>query len=243
MRLFLALAAFLMAVNSQAAFQVPALTGPVVDQGGMLTAHDERLLSDLIRRFEQTGKAQLQVLTVQNLGGLPIEQASIEVVEKWKLGGAKTDNGLLFIVAVDDRKIRIEVGQGLEGVIPDAIAKRIIEDVMIPLFRQGSASQGVVMGVYQAMKKIDQEFQADHQLERATSSRRSSSTWEGIVIFMAILIIILFGSRGGRGRRRGIMGGVGGFSTGWGGGFGGGGGGGWSGGGGGFSGGGASGSW
>lgn len=227
-----------------AAFEVPPLTGPVVDEANMIQTKDERVLREWARDLNASGKAQLQILTVQSLGGLPIEQASIEVVEDWQLGDKKKDNGILILVALEERKIRIEVGQGLEGELPDVIASRIIRDTMTPLFQQGSPSQGIVLGAYQVLRIVQPDFNPDQRLE-ASQSREAGpfKKYEGIFIFIFVIIVLIFRGiffpfAGSRSRGWGGGGGFGG-----GGGWGGGSGGGWSGGGGGFSGGGASGGW
>ena len=244
---------FIMAVNiAHAEFVVPPLTGPVVDEASVMSGKDERTLRDLLYLFKKNHQAQVQVLTVRNLGGVSIEQAAIQVVDQWKLGDKVRDDGILILIAAEERKIRIEVGQGLEGLIPDVTAKRIVSDVMVPIFRQSSPSQGIVVGTYQVLLAIDPDFKA---MESATpesfdpDSRTVFQKYEGlfILIFIAFFFIMnLFGPRGPGGRLRRGLGGWGGAGMmgGFGGGFGGrGGGGGWSGGGGGFSGGGASGNW
>lgn len=232
----------------RAQFLVPELTSPVVDEANIISGKDERALRDLLHLFKKDHQAQIQVLTVRTLGGVSIEQAAIQVVDQWKLGDQKRDDGVLILVAAEERKIRIEVGQGLEGVIPDVIAKRIISDVMIPVFRQSSPSQGIVVGVYQVLLAIDPNFKAvsSGSPDSFESDERTIvQKYEGlfILIFIGIFFLLnLFGPRGPGGRFRGGIGGWGGVG-GFGGGFGGSGGGGWSGGGGGFSGGGASGNW
>jgi uncharacterized protein len=233
--------------SQEGKLNLPRLSGPVVDQAGMIQPEHERLLDQLIRAFHQGGKGQIQILTLPNLNGLAIEQASIEVVDLWKLGDQKRDDGVLILVAAQERRVRIEVGQGLEGVLPDALAKRIIEDVMLPVFRTGSPSQGIVVGAYQVMKTIDPaiEAQVDGAASGVMAPRKGKSIadkFEGLFFLLFIIFMIIANIFGPR-RRRFYGGGH------WGGGFGGGGwgggsgGGGWSGGGGGFSGGGASGGW
>ncbi|MEN0057912.1 MAG: TPM domain-containing protein [Bdellovibrio sp.] len=228
-------------VEAQSRFKVPALSGPVIDEVGYLTRGDRQELMQLLYDFNRRGKAQVQVLIVQDLQGLPIEQASIEIVDQWKLGDAKKDNGVLFLIAARERALRIEVGQGLEGAIPDIIAKRIISDQVIPLFRAQRFSAGITIGVHEILRLADKEFADTHQLK--DSSGDGGDIPIAVIILFLIVISILGRFGGGRGRF--YRGGGGG----WGGGFGGGGGwssgggGGWSGGGGGFSGGGASGSW
>jgi uncharacterized protein len=218
---------------ARAEFEVPRLTGPVMDQVGVIRPQDRNELEKVVRDYNGQGKAQIQILVIDSLQGLEIEEASIKITGKWQLGTAKKDNGILFLIAPNERKIRIEVGQGLEGTLPDVIAKRIISDTVLPLFKARNLSAGVVVGTYQIIKYIDQEYADQHLAEPAPESKKSIP---GGVILVILLLLLFIGRflpassfRGG--------GGFGGGS------FGGGGGGGWSGGGGGFSGGGASGSW
>ncbi len=249
MKLLFSLILFGSTAMAAESLQIPPLTSPVVDQARMMTAEDWATLDALIRDFHQLGHGQIQVLTLPNLAGLPIEQASIQIVDRWKLGDKKRDDGVLILVAAQERRMRIEVGQGLEGVLPDIKAKRIIEDVMVPIFRQGSPSKGILVGTFQVMKTIDPEFNPESVntgLASDMDSQPESLTdrFPGLFILVFVVFMILMSFL--RPRRRSFWGGYGGWG---GGGFGGGGwgggssGGGWSGGGGGFSGGGASGSW
>jgi uncharacterized protein len=228
---------------AQAEFKTPPLTSPVIDEVGYLTRNDQQDLTQLLSDFNKRGKAQVQVLIVPDLQGIPIEQASIEITDKWKLGDKTKDNGILFLISAQERAVRIEVGQGLEGAIPDITAKRIISDQVIPLFRAKRFSAGVIVGVQEVLRLADKEFADQNHIEEAPAK---SGKIPGIIVFVLIIIISILGRfGGGRGQfyRGGGGGGFGGGGFG-GGGFGGsGGGGGWSGGGGGFSGGGASGNW
>lgn len=223
-------------VWAQTEFKVPPLTGPVIDKVGYLTRSDRQELMQLLYDFNRRGKAQVQVLIVPDLQGIPIEQASIQIVDQWKLGSEKKDNGVLLLVAAKERALRIEVGQGLEGAIPDITAKRIISDQMIPLFRSQRFSAGVIVGVHEILRLADKEFADENNLQES-SQRGDIPVW----VIIAVLIVISILGRFGGGRGRYYHGGGGGFGGGgW---SSGGGGGGWSGGGGGFSGGGASGNW
>lgn len=228
---------------AQAEFTVPNLSGPVMDEAGILPRSVRQDLTSLLVEFNQRGKAQIQVLILNSLDGEPIESASIKITDKWKLGDKKKDNGVLFLISMNERAMRIEVGQGLEGAIPDVYAKRIISDRVIPLFRQKRFADGVYTGVASIMQLADKEF-ADEKLpatKEGTDKGGGIPIW--LIIILLIIISILGRFGGGRGRFYGGGGGFGGGTFG-GGGFGGsGGGGGWSGGGGGFSGGGASGNW
>ncbi len=234
-------------------FVVPQLTGPVVDQANFLSTDAQSKLDQFLRRHAERGGAQVQVAIVDSLAGLSIEEASIKIVDQWKLGEKKTDRGILLLVAPNERKVRIEVGQGLEGDLPDVVASRIIQEVITPYFKAGEKDRGVINGVMAIVRKTDpnlseptSDVPGEQGLLDAGDAKdllleRMTKNWITILFWVIIFIVVVL-----RPRRRGIFGG-GGFGGGGfgGGGFGGGssGGGSWSGGGGGFSGGGSSGSW
>jgi uncharacterized protein len=232
------------------AFDVPPMTGPVVDRAGLLSPSARATLDAGLRRLWNAGGSQIAVLTVDDLGGLPIEQASIQIVDQWKLGTAKGDNGVLLLISRNDRALRIEVGQGLEGSLPDAYARRIIDDVMTPELQSGDFDGAVIDGVDAIMRRTDPTASP---LRQGTYTRPEGSRSRGRgngLLLLIFLGFIIFNAIFGRRRRRyggwmgGGWGGGGWGGGGWGGGGGfGGGSGGWSGGGGGFSGGGASGRW
>ena len=122
---------------------VPPLGHRVTDLTGTLSADQQASLEAKLQQFEQQKGSQIAVLIVPTSQPEDIEQYSIRVVEAWKLGRKKVDDGILILVAKDDRKMRIEVGYGLEGVIPDAVAKRIIAEIMTPHFKQGDFYGGI----------------------------------------------------------------------------------------------------
>lgn len=253
-RLFVGL--FLAGFTAWADFTVPPLTSPVVDQAGVLNAGAARSLDSLLREVNAHGRAQVQVLVLKSLEGLPIEEASIRVVDKWQLGTKAKDNGVLFLIAIEDRSLRIEVGQGLEGDLPDIYAKRIIEDQVKPYFKAGDLTGGVFAGVQQILFHVDPEFYKSRfagsshgqqgQAGLHSQNQYRDKRWSFSDVFIKILLIILF-LRWHLRRRRNFMGSNWGSHWGGSGGLGsrsfGSGGGSWSGGGGGFSGGGASGRW
>ncbi len=123
--------------------EVPYLSGRVNDQGEMLDDAFESQLEERLRVLEEETGAQVAVLTVRGLEGDPIEDFSIRVVQTWKLGREGVDDGALILVARDDRRMRIEVGYGLEGALTDAQAGRIIDQLMAPRFREGDFEGGV----------------------------------------------------------------------------------------------------
>lgn len=220
-------------------FIAPRLTGPVMDMADILNPNTEHILDAYLRQLHEKGGAQIQVATVPSLEGLPIEEYSIHLTDQWKLGKKKEDRGVLLLVAPIERKLRIEVGLGLEGDLPDVVASRIIREVMAPEFTAGNPDRAVIDGV-RAIAHV-----TDPGLEEAPMPKRSrrDNPYRGMIELGVILLFLII-ARLGSGRRRGGGWWYGGGGGGWGGGFGGGSsGGGWSGGGGGFSGGGASGGW
>lgn len=223
---------------------VPKLTGPVVDLAGVLSRSDQAKIAASLLQFQRKYGPQLQVLVVPKLEDETIESYSIKVVDAWKLGAKGKDNGVLLLVATQDRKVRIEVGRGLEGDLPDALAGRIIRTGIIPFFKQGQTSAGVLVGLGMIAESVGGKLE-NIPVPRMRRAKRGGGNL-GFLLFLGFFLIgpMLFG----RGRRRGgvgtaLLGGMllGGLMGGGRGGFGGGGFGG--GGGGGFSGGGASGGW
>lgn len=236
---------------------------PVVDLAGIIDAAVETKLNQYLRELEQKTTAQMAILTIKSLEGQSIEDFSITVAhDKWKLGQKGKDNGVLLVVALQDRKYRIEIGYGLEGVLPDSLVGRIGRDNLVPYFKKGDYSNGI----YEASLAIAKEIADDagvkisdmplakkaYQVKRKEKStgligKIGSLRFPIIIAIIFIIAIIgvrlLFGSSGMGGRRGdwyrlrngGSLIGFGGFDGG--GGFGGGGGG-FGGGGGGFGGGG-----
>lgn len=232
---------------------IPPLAGPVMDEAGILQRNQVAMLENELRAYPPA--LQLQIWVISSLQGEAIEALTIRAVEAWKLGTAKEDRGALVLISVGDRQMRIEVGQGLEGEIPDITAGRIIRQVLTPSFRSGD----FYGGLREASRALYGAAGGDVSRlggESAPRLRRGGKTDVGTVglfiIAALIALLSLLGGGGGGGRRSrlrsaglwGLGAGSGGFGGGWGGGSGGGsGGGGWSGGGGGFSGGGSSGNW
>lgn len=224
---------------------VPELwSARIHDDANILSPAFESELEQMLKAHEDSTSNQIAILTIPSLQDEPIEDYTFRVAEEWKLGQAEKDNGILVLVAVDDRKVRIEVGEGLEGVVPDAIVNQIIRNQIAPGFRENNYEAGISAGVVAIIQAIGGEYQAEGGPAVARRGR-GGSLW-GTLIIMIIILLISRMTGGGRGnyRRGGWSSGAGwyggGFSGRGGGGFGGGG---FSGGGGGFSGGGSSGSW
>jgi uncharacterized protein len=141
------LAALLAWAAPAAARQVPALRGRVTDEAGVLSTAATRQLEERLAAYEQATGRQLAVLVVQSLEGDPLEDFSIRVAEAWTLGRAGQDDGILLLLAIEERKVRIEVGYGLEGEVTDLVSARIIHGVMRPYLRRGSYDEAVAEGV------------------------------------------------------------------------------------------------
>ncbi len=141
------MALFLGPVVAVAQVAVPTLNSRVTDLTGTLDAAARQFLEIRLRELEQAKGSQLAVLLVPTTQPETIEQYGLRVAETWKLGRKGVDDGVLLVVAKDDRSLRIEVGYGLEGAIPDAVAKRVIEEIIVPRFKQNDFSGGIDAGV------------------------------------------------------------------------------------------------
>ena len=158
--LFALLATLVMASasNAQEGLQpIPPYAARVTDLTGTLTGGQQAALEQKLKAFEERKGSQIAVLMVPTTQPETIDQYSIRVAEAWKPGRKKVDDGVILLVAKNDRKIRIEVGYGLEGVVTDATAFRIRDETITPLFRQGDFAGGIDAGVDQMIKVIDGE--------------------------------------------------------------------------------------
>jgi uncharacterized protein len=153
-------AAFLLTLFAGYLFslEVPALKGRVNDLAEMLSPSSERTLEQTLKQFEQTESTQIVVLTIPSLRGDSLEEFSIRMAEQWKIGRKELDSGAILLVARADRKLRIEVGFGLEGRLTDAMSGRIIRNIIVPEFRAGRFQQGIVNGVHAMMDAVRGEF-------------------------------------------------------------------------------------
>lgn len=242
LRALLVAGALLLAGTRALAFDPPQLTRYVTDLAGVMSPAAVDALDRTLAGYAQSTSSQFVVLVVPSLDGGSIEDAALAVAEKNKIGREGKDNGLLLLVAVNDRKLRFEVGYGLEPVLTDALTSVIIRDVIAPRFRDGDYDAGITAGMQAAIQAAGGEFTAPEPVRE----KKKRGMPIGVIIFLIILFIVLRkgGRRGGRGGGIFIIpGGFGGGGFGGGGFSGGGGFGGFSGGGGSFGGGGSSGSW
>lgn len=236
-RLILLLALLPLFITSAAEF--PVLTKRVTDLTATLTPEQLGRLEETIKVFEDSSSNQLVVLVIPTLDGYPIEEYAYETASRNKVGQKGKDNGILLLIVKNDKKLRIEVGYGLEGSLTDATSSSIIRNQIVPYFKQNNYYEGILNGVQYIIKAVAGEYKGEKKKEKGKSGSLAK-----IIIFLVIIVLsfIFRGPRrfgGGGGMYFGGFGGGGGFgSGGGGGGFGG-----FSGGGGSFGGGGSSGSW
>jgi uncharacterized protein len=226
----------------------PALTGPVVDGAELLSADAQEQITQKLLSYDRSSGNQVVVVTVQTLNGYPIEDWGYQLGRHWGIGEKGKNTGAILIVDKDERKLRIEVGYGLEGTLTDAMSDNIIRNVIVPRFKDGDYVQGISDGVDAILAVLGGDSDAVPQ-----QTRRDHSSTLILMLFLGFILVRVLAAGFYPGRRSGLWGliglwglsglGGGGYR---GGGFGGGGfggGGGFSGGGGSFGGGGASGSW
>ncbi len=228
---------------------IPRLKGAVNDYADILNSKDEEKLEALLRDVEAKTSSQVALLTISSLQGENLEDYSLRVAQEWKLGQKEFDNGVLLLIAFNEKKIRLEVGYGLESIITDAKSGYIIRNYIVPGFKKGNFTGGITNGLLAISGLVTEEFEiTDEQLAKYNKQQKAGKRKQipfGLIIF---LFMFVFGGLG-RGRKRGglftalFLGSMlsgGGRSRGgsFGGGFGG-----FSGGGDGFGGGGASGGW
>jgi len=168
---------------------IPPLTGRVVDINATLTAEQRRELEASLEAFEKRKGSQIAVLITGTSFPEPIESFSLRVAEAWKIGRKGVDDGIVVVVARSDQAMRIEVGYGLEGTVPDAIAKRLIEEEFIPRFREGDFYGGLRAGLDRLMRVIDGEPLPPPKQEGSGGSQsRSIETY--FILFMTIVIAV-----------------------------------------------------
>jgi uncharacterized protein len=182
---------------SQDQIKVPKLETRVTDLTGTLTTEEITVLEQKLEGYEKEKGSQIAILLLPTTGEEEIEQFSIRVADEWKIGRKGTNDGVIIILAKEDRKARIEVAYGLEGALPDATSKRIIEETMIPNFKSGSYFDGLMQGTDAIIKVISGEPlpEPDHDIHE---SQDSESGWMiGLFIFAMIVRAIKPGFIGG----------------------------------------------
>ncbi len=177
---------------------LPSLNQPIIDQANILSATEKQQLSQRILKLYEEGKGQIGVVIVPTTGQEDIFDYSMRVAEAWQLGSAKRDNGLLMTIAINDRRIQILTGYGLEGVLPDIVAGRIIHDKITPYFKQGQYAQGIDSGLTEIERilNLDPEVAAQaadeikERQEQAYQAQKASKATFSSVLFIIVAGVV-----------------------------------------------------
>lgn len=172
------------------ALEIPPLHKRVNDYAHMISPPIQQQLEEKLAALEQSDSTQIAVLTVTDLQGVSIEEYSMEVAKKWKIGQKQLNNGVIFIVAKENRKMRIEVGYGLEGRLTDILAGRILDNEVRPFFKEGNFDEGFSRGVDGIIQAVRGEYRASDSPVRRSSSR-GASRWSGAVYIFAWIALII----------------------------------------------------
>ena len=175
---------------------LPTLNEPVIDQAHILSAEDKQAIGQKIRALHDTGKAQIGVVIVPTTGQEDIFGFAMRIAEKWQLGSAKRDNGILMAIAVNDRRIQILTGYGLEGIMPDIIVSRIIRNQITPYFKQAQYAQGIDAGLTEITQILNQDPEVAAQAAQELKERQEQALHEQQAkekTFTTVLIILVIG--------------------------------------------------
>lgn len=202
----IALGAALLPSAALAAFEVPPNDGYVTDVGAILSTEQEEQLERTLSDYQRESSNEIAVVILQSLQGEPIADAAVAIGRKWGVGTGENDNGILMLISYEDRSIFLATGYGLEGAVPDLVAKGIIETDIAPSFREGDYAGGIQAGVLALQKHIAGEYKAD---------RYATDTGEGgffpWLLFFVFLIFNFFASSFARTKSwwlGGVVGGV-----------------------------------
>ena len=174
--------------------------GMVNDFGNILTNQEEAILEQKLRNYRDTTSNVIAIAVLNNLAGLPREEAAIYLFNTWKMWEAERYNGVLILISVQERELQIEVGYGLEGAIPDVMANRVVQDILVPALQNGQFYQGLDRATSALMQLASGEYEA---VENARSSEKGFPI--DILILLALILLFIFSKgRGGRGGGRTI---------------------------------------
>lgn len=182
--LLLALAA--LAASAADTIPVPKLTGRVVDLSGTLDRSQQEAIAAKLAAFERAKGSQVAVLLVPTLGNETIEEFATRVTDEWKLGRAGVDDGVLFVVAKQDRRMRIQTGRGVQGVLTDALSRRIIDERVAPRFRAGDFAGGIDAGVDAILKAIEGEALPE---PAKAAPRGDAASWASVENFLFLAFV------------------------------------------------------
>jgi uncharacterized protein len=188
LRVFMLLLALLLAPFARAEVEVPPLKARVTDVSSTLSPSQRDSLEQKLAQFERRKGSQIFVLLVPTTNPETVEEYAIRVADTWRPGRKGVDDGALLLIAKDDRKLRIDTRYGLEGVIPDAVAKRVIDEVIVPYFKRGDFYGGIDAGIDQLIRLIDGE-----PLPPPAARDDAWSEWEDLLPFLFIALFVVAG--------------------------------------------------
>lgn len=171
------------------ALEVPQLRGRVNDYASMLSPGASQRLEQALAEFESSDSTQIVVLTINSLEGESLEEYAIKVAEAWRIGQTKLDNGAILLIAKQERKVRIEVGRGLEGVLTDLVSGRIIRGDMSPYFKKNDYDTGITAGVSSIMQVVRGEYQA--QPRDLKQGKKSAEPVFTLLVFLLVAVVFL----------------------------------------------------
>lgn len=189
MKTVLALVILILLPQLACSLDVPQLRGRVNDYANLLSPATAERLEQTLADFEQSDSTQIVVLTIPSLDGETLEGYSIKVAEAWRLGQKKLDNGVILLIAPQERKIRIEVGYGLEGVLTDLVSGRIIRGDIAPLFKKNQYDAGITAGVSSIIQVVRGEYQA--QPRDLKQGKKSANPAFTLLVFLLVAVVFL----------------------------------------------------
>ena len=198
--LIASLIASLMASRAVAAANYPPLTGRIVDQADIIPPSTSSAIETKLKDLEDKSGIQLVVASVNSLDGLDVETYANGLFRAWKLGEAKKNNGVLFLIAPNERKMRIEVGYGLEGTLTDALSKIILTSAVAPRFKSGDYGAGVERGVEGIIEVLSGDSAEWTKRARGPQSKNFDQL-SPLIFFALFLFIVVWMARSARGRR------------------------------------------
>ena len=171
------------------AVEVPQLRGRVNDYANMLSPAASQRLEQTLADFESSDSTQIVILTINSLEGESLEEYAIKVAEAWRIGQTRLDNGAILLIARQERKVRIEVGRGLEGVLTDLVSGRIIRGDMAPHFKKNDYDSGITAGVASVIKVVRGEYKA--QPRDLKQGKKSAEPVYTLLIFLLVAVVFL----------------------------------------------------
>ncbi len=186
------LAVVVFAQAARADLKFPPLTGRIVDNANLLTPEDRAAIESDLQALEAKSSDQLVVYTTNSLQGYPVEDYGYQLGRAWGIGQKGTNNGVILIIAPNDRKVRIEVGRGLEPQLTDALSKLIIQNAILPRFKRGEFSAGVKAGVQDIRDVLLGDAEAVKERAAARPAKRDAGDNEQLITLVFIIAIFLF---------------------------------------------------